>query len=48
MQELLAMVDLEYLLGRYGPDEEVNWGEVSASSRRPLSLCGKHAACVRR
>jgi hypothetical protein len=29
MQELLAMVDLEYLLGRYGPQEEVNWGEVS-------------------
>jgi ABC-type uncharacterized transport system fused permease/ATPase subunit len=29
MQELLAMVDLEYLLGRYGPHEEVNWGEVS-------------------
>lgn len=31
MQELLAMVDLEYLLGRYGPQEEVNWGEVSQS-----------------
>jgi hypothetical protein len=29
MQELLAVVDLEYLLGRYGPQKAVSWAEVS-------------------